>query len=99
MKLTERMYLRLVDLTGRQIREGKRGHISPEVTPVLEALDIDAEAWVKNVENYGKLFYRVAGKVDELVQAAKEGGLCWLKGRRGSEALFRTPAPDPVSSG
>ena len=55
MKLTERMYLRLVDLTGRQIREGKRGHISPEVTPVLEAMDIDAEAWVKNVENYGKL--------------------------------------------
>ena len=34
-RLTERMYLRLVDLTGRQTREGKRGHISPEVTPVL----------------------------------------------------------------
>jgi hypothetical protein len=54
-RLSERMYLRLVDLTGRQIREDKCGHISPEVTPILEALDIDAEAWVQNVENYGKL--------------------------------------------
>jgi len=78
-RLSERMYLRLVDLTGRQIRENKRGHISSEVTPILEALDIDAEAWVENVENYGKLFYRVAGKVDELAQTAKEGG--WLKVR------------------
>jgi len=39
-RLTERMYLRLVDLTGRQIREGKRGHISPEVAPVVEALRV-----------------------------------------------------------
>jgi len=73
-RLGERMYLRLVDLTGRQIRENKRGYISSEVTPIVEALDIDAEAWVENVENYGKLFYRVAGKVDELIQSAKESG-------------------------
>ena len=97
-RLSERMYLRLVDLTGRQIREDKRGHISPEVTPILEALDIDAEAWVQNVENYGKLFYRVAGKVDELVQAAKECGVSWFKGHKGSRSLFRTPVPDPMTS-
>ena len=49
------MSLRLVDLTGRQIREGERGQISPEVTPVLEALDIDGDAWVEKVEKDGKL--------------------------------------------
>ena len=86
------MYLRLVDLTGRQIRENKRGHISPEVTPVLEALDIDVDAWVKNVENYGKLFYRVAGKVDELVQAAKEGGFMGFGGTPVSDAEKKTLA-------
>ena len=98
-RLSERMYLRLVDLTGCQIRENKRGHISSEVTPILDALDIDAEAWVENVENYGKLFYRVAGKVEELIQAAKDSSVRWFKGHQGSKALFRTPAPDPATSG
>ena len=86
------MYRRLVDLTGRLIREGNRGHISSEVTPILEALDIDVEAWVENVENYGKQFYRVGGKVDELVQAAKEG---WEL-RRDASATFLSLKIDGV---
>ena len=85
MKLTERMYLRLVGRTGRWIRDGKRGHISPEVTPVLDA-------WVKDVENCGELLYRVAGKVDELVQAAKGG---WEL-RRDASATFLSLKIDGV---
>ena len=61
-RLSERMYLRLVDFTGRQIREDKRGHISPEVTPVLEALDIDVEAWVKIFAPFLLLTRRVQGE-------------------------------------
>jgi REP element-mobilizing transposase RayT len=91
-RLGEKSYLRLVDLTGRRIRSDKRGSIPAEIVPVLESLDIDADVWVANVENYGKLFYRMAGKVDELIQAAKEAGLSWFKGRCGSDKLFKQPS-------
>lgn len=98
-RLSARLYLEIVDYTGRRIRSDKGGRIPPEVTPILEALDIDAEAWVKSVKNYGRLFYRVAGKVDKLVRAAKEGGLKWFKGRGGSAMLFKAPEPAAGTSG
>ena len=64
--LSEEQYLELLDWTGRQIRAGKRGHLGPDLRPVLERLDLDVEAWVKNVECYGGLFHRVAGKLKRL---------------------------------
>ena len=87
--LTERAYLDLVDITGRAIRAGKRGVISPDVVPLLESLEIDADAWVKNVQRYGKLFYRVAGKIEEVVKAAKERGMHWMRGKGGSQQLYK----------
>ena len=44
MRLTD--YLELVDWTGRQIRENKRGSISEAEPAIMERLGIDAEHWL-----------------------------------------------------
>jgi len=39
-------YLELVDWTGRQLREGKRGSISEGLPPILDRLQIDPKRWL-----------------------------------------------------
>ena len=81
-------YLELLDWTGRQIRSDKRGHIAPELRPVLERLDLDVEAWVTNVEAYSGLFHRVVGKIHRLGEIARATGRSWLQGQRGARQLY-----------
>ena len=51
-------------------------------------LELDVEAWVGNVERYGGLFYRLAGKLGSLRQAAA-AGLAQVRGRQGALQLYR----------
>jgi REP element-mobilizing transposase RayT len=88
---TER-YLELLDWTGRQIRSGKRGRIDPQLRPLLERLDLDVEAWVDNVEAYGGLFRRLAGKLKRLGEVARASGRAWLHGHCGARRLYARTA-------
>ena len=90
--LTAEDYLELLDWTGRQIRADKRGHLSPNLRPILERLDLDVEAWVNNVERYGGLFHRVAGKLKGLKEFAAATGRAWLQGQRGARQLYAEAA-------
>ena len=47
-------YLVLLDWTGRQIVNGKRGRIPSTVSPILERLGLDRSAWVENVRRFGR---------------------------------------------
>ena len=85
-------YLELLDWTGRQIRSDKRGHISHELRPALERLDLDVEAWVENVEGYAGLFHRIAGKLQRLGELAGATGRAWLQGHDGARRLYAEAA-------
>jgi hypothetical protein len=86
--LSEERYLELLDWTGRQIRADKRGHLSPELRPILERLALDVEALVDNVERYGSLFHRLAGTQRCLRDQAIASGRAWLKGHSGARRLY-----------
>lgn len=58
-KLTE--YLELVELTGRVIREDKRGYIEKHQPPILQRLGIGAESWVKMTTSFEKTFKDLVG--------------------------------------
>lgn len=58
-KLTE--YLELVELTGRVIREDKRGHIEKHQPLILQRLGIEAENWVKMTTSFEKTFKDLVG--------------------------------------
>jgi len=82
-------YLSLVEWTGCQIRDDKPGCLPAEIKPVLERFALDTGQWVKNVEGYGSLFYRVAGQLERMLEQAREKGQRWFRGRSGSGRLYR----------
>ncbi|EOD79355.1 Mobile element protein [Grimontia indica] len=44
-------YLELVDWTGRQLRDGKRGQIDDKLPPLLERLGIESSLWLRTASN------------------------------------------------
>ena len=88
-------YLRLVDWTGRQLRANKRGQIPLELVPIVERLDMGAEQWLETIDRFGSLFWRMVGKVESMLEAAKRTGRRWLKGIRASAELFASATSLP----
>ena len=81
-------YVRLLDWTGRQIRQDKRGAIPAELQPILKRLHVVSEAWVEQVRNFGRWFRRAVGRTDTLQAAAAQRGRRWLHGISHSRTAF-----------
>jgi len=54
-------YIELLDWTGRQVREGKRGSIDANVPPVLQRLDISPDHWLELCTNFEDRFKGLVG--------------------------------------
>lgn len=74
-------YLQLIDWTGRQLQCGKKGHIPDSTPPVLERLKFDADRWIKEMNHYGRWYYRAVGPVHEIERYCRHLGQQWLKGK------------------
>ena len=81
-------YLELVDWTGRQIREGKRGAIDGDLPCILTRLDIDEDHWLYMTQNFESSFKTLVGAVHSLKKACKEMGYQRMPGRALCEILF-----------
>ena len=81
-------YLALVDWTGRQIREDKRGHIDAHLPPIIQRLNIDHDAWCLAMRPRGNVFGRAMGKLNHLRLHASTLGQSWVKGVRTAERLY-----------
>ena len=81
-------YLKVVEWTGRQIREEKRGAIDEELPCILTRLDIDEEHWLYMTQNFESCFKTLVGAVHSLRKACAE--MCYqrIPGRSTCEALF-----------
>lgn len=55
-------YLDLVDLTGRIMREDKRGCIDKNHLPILERLNISPENWLKLTTQFTRVFHGAVGR-------------------------------------
>jgi REP element-mobilizing transposase RayT len=51
-------YLTLVDMTGRILRDDKRGAISAHLPPILERLEINQEEWLNNATQFERLYHK-----------------------------------------
>jgi hypothetical protein len=81
-------YLELVDWTGRVIVSGKRGFIDGKVPPIMNRLNVDAEAWTIAMRPRGNVFGRAMGKLDHLRLHAATLGQSWVRGMRQAEKLY-----------
>ena len=55
-------YLELVELTGRCIREDKRGYIDSIHLPLLESVNISLENWLKLTTQFTRVFHGAVGR-------------------------------------
>ena len=55
-------YLELVELTGRCIREYKRGYIESTHLPLLERVNISSESWLKLTTQFTRVFHGAVGR-------------------------------------
>jgi REP element-mobilizing transposase RayT len=81
-------YLELVDWTGRQIREDKRGRIEDDEPPILSRLGIEPAHWLYLTQHYESSFKSLVGSAYKLREACESLG--WKKSHSlsMSKALF-----------
>ncbi|MBU2552133.1 MAG: hypothetical protein KKB20_27230 [Proteobacteria bacterium] len=81
-------YLALVDWTGREIREGKRGAIPPHLSDILDRLSINQTRWPNTAQDYGGLFHRIVGRAEAMMDRARFLGKRWLGGLKAGQLAF-----------
>jgi REP element-mobilizing transposase RayT len=86
-------YLKLVDWTGRAIRDDKTGAISDGLPPILARLGIEQQGWLDMINHYDQRFFRAVGTMEKLKQFAHRLGQCWLKGQSAGKCVYKQPLP------
>jgi hypothetical protein len=85
-------YLALVDWTGRQVRNDKRGYIPDDLAPILSRLGVDEKEWVRTVMEFNKRFRFAAGALGKLEQWCHAVGRQWIQGRKTAAKWYVQPA-------
>jgi hypothetical protein len=75
-------YLRLVDWTGRAIREDKKGTIPNDLAPILQRVGLNPDAWLESVSHYNKKYFSVLGAIDIIKAFAQVQKKQWHRGQR-----------------
>ncbi|MES9851979.1 MAG: alpha-amylase family glycosyl hydrolase [Candidatus Thiodiazotropha sp. L084R] len=85
-------YFQLTDWAGRAIREDKSGVIPSHLSPILERLSIDSEAWLDTVQNYNKNYYTVVGTRAGIRNYSDALGRKWFCSTKITSQLYQSPA-------
>ena len=67
-------YIKLVDWTGRIIRNDKRGYINNELSPILERLNIEPKHWHYMTQHFESRFKGLVGSAYKLKQTCQQLG-------------------------
>jgi hypothetical protein len=81
-------YLELLDWTGHVIHEDKRGHITKDLPPILERLQIDPKHWLFMTNHFENQFKGLVGAVYSLKQACQNLGYIRSPGVSACRALL-----------
>ena len=79
--ISQRDYLQLIDWTGRQLHPEKSGRISTKLPPILVRLNVDSQQWIREMNHYGKWYYRAVGSMHAMDMYCQYLGQQWLKGK------------------
>lgn len=82
-------YLKLLDETGRIIKDGKSGSIPQNLAPLLDRVNLDQGSWILAMKQFGKRFYRIAGQAQKMLNAARSIGQKWVQGLSFSRAIYQ----------
>ena len=81
-------YLTVLDLSGRELRHGKRGFIPAELAPILERVGINPANWILTCQLCRRWFGSAIGNIQSLKMLASDSGRSWLKGYSAAHIAF-----------
>lgn len=81
-------YIELVDITGRAIRENKRGYIDNQLPSILDRLNINSREWLVLTTQFESKFKSLVGCKARLLHEASTLGLKRKPAYRNCEALL-----------
>jgi hypothetical protein len=81
-------YLMLLDWTGRELRQDKRGAIPDHLGPILDRLGLDRSNWVQTVRDFGRMFKQAAGRWSSLARSAPHHSRRWFQGKAAARLAF-----------
>ena len=73
-----KVYLELLDYTGRAIRKGKRGSISADAAPIMSRLGYTPEQWMKTQTPRHSWLQKAVGKTETIKQYCEAIGQQWI---------------------
>jgi len=82
-------YFDLIDWTGRVVKAGKRGTISPRAKSILKRFSIIEDAWVDSVRQFEYRFCYAIGADKALTHYRHNLSTHWLRGQRAIQLLYR----------
>lgn len=85
-----RDYLQLVEWTGRQLREDKRGSIPSSLLPLLQRLRIEPSAWLTMTQHFERDFKSWIGHSDKIATMCETQGRSWVQGISACRRAFQT---------
>ncbi len=88
MPISLKDYLRLLEWTARQLRNGRLQNIPQDVEALLERLKVNDEAWLDTFERYDQVFCHAVGTPASLATVAERMGRSCLKGTSACRRLF-----------
>ena len=88
--LTLDEYLRVLDETGRIMKQGKRGAIPLGLAPILIRMKLKEENWLQATQHFGNRFYRICGHFHRMADSAKKVGQRWFQGIGFSKEIFQS---------
>ena len=81
-------YIKLVEWTGRIIRNDKQGAINASTPPILKRLDISTDHWIELSTKFESRFKGIAGSAQSIKQLSAHFGLTRQINRSNSEVLY-----------
>ena len=88
LNMPESQYFDLVDRSGRILRQGKRGAITPDLAPILSRIGAKPDEWIDTIARFGSKFRLAVGSRNNLRSFAKKIGVHWLLGASAARASF-----------
>ncbi len=82
-------YLTLVDQTGRSIRQGKKGYIPSNLSPILKRLQLRPERWLYMVKSLEKEFAYAVGSQASMREFSKKQNMRAPKGLAFSKKAYQ----------